>query len=67
MMPGKKDRRLHAVELSRLDEIIWSHGNVECVVIGVEVPEGDAERTVFVFVPALHKGRERTIAGRSRL
>ena len=67
LMSGEKRRGLHPIELRGLDEIIRSQGNLESVVVGIEVPEGDAERPVFVRVPALHEGGEVPISGSSGL
>jgi hypothetical protein len=64
---GEKDCGLYPVELGLIEKIILPDRDVQRVQVGIDVPEREAVRPVWILVPALPKGGKRIVSGGGRL
>ena len=67
MASGKKDCGLHPVELGLIQGIILPHRDVQRVQVGIDVPEREAVRPIWILVPTLRERGKRVVSGRGRL
>jgi hypothetical protein len=64
---GEKDCGLHPVELGLIQGIILPHRDVQRVQVGIDVPEREAVRPIWILVPTLREWGKRVVSGRGRL